>query len=301
MVPGTGTMQATRSWVAVAVGLVGLVIPASAGAATQVGKTFNPDESCPPNSTFLMSGVPGFTVPSNGVITSWRFQAPSTFVPTTLKLKMARHASGNDFTIIGESDPQSPTPSQLNFYPTRIPVLTGDVLGMYMASPDPRFCGHTLVSTTFHKLLDADPPPGTTFTYTMDADFEIDISATVEPDADNDGFGDETQDQCPGQAGPVNGCPEPTDNSAPSTAITKGPKNKTRKKTATFEFTGADTKAIASFQCKLDARAFAPCTSPHTVRVKKGKHTFQVRAIDQAGNVGSPATDTWKRKKKRKK
>jgi hypothetical protein len=35
--------------------------------------------------------------------------------------------------------------------------------------------------------------------------------------------------------------------------------------------------------------------------VKKGKHTFQVQAIDQAGNLSSPATDTWKRKKKRKK
>jgi hypothetical protein len=95
--------------------------------------------------------------------------------------------------------------------------------------------------------------------------------------------------------------PEPGDTTAPDTTITKGPKDKTRKKTATFEFTGTDARAIASFQCKLDAGAFAPCTSPHTVRVKKGKHTFQVQAIDDAGNAdGSPARDTWKRKKKRK-
>jgi hypothetical protein len=33
------------------------------------------------------------------------------------------------------------------------------------------------------------------------------ISGVIEPDADNDGFGDETQDQCVGQVGPVNGCP----------------------------------------------------------------------------------------------
>ena len=39
--------------------------------------------------------------------------------------------------------------------------------------------------------------------------------------------------------------------------------------------------------------------TPHTVKVKKGKHTFQVQAVDQAGNVGAPATDTWKRKKRR--
>jgi hypothetical protein len=37
------------------------------------------------------------------------------------------------------------------------------------------------------------------------------------------------------------------------------------------------------------------CTSPYTVKVKKGKHSFQVRAIDQAGNVdGTLASDAWK-------
>jgi hypothetical protein len=92
------------------------------------------------------------------------------------------------------------------------------------------------------------------------------------------------------------------DQSPPETLITKGPKDKTKKKTATFEFTGTDTRAISGFQCNLDAGAFAPCTSPYTVRVKKGKHTFQVQALDQTGNAdGSPATDTWKRKKRRKK
>jgi hypothetical protein len=33
------------------------------------------------------------------------------------------------------------------------------------------------------------------------------VDATVEPDVDADGFGDETQDRCPGVAGPVEGCP----------------------------------------------------------------------------------------------
>jgi hypothetical protein len=54
------------------------------------------------------------------------------------------------------------------------------------------------------------------------------------------------------------------------------------------------SKATTSY-----AGAFASCTSPHTVKVKIGRHTFQVQAIDEAGNVGTPATDTWKRKKKK--
>jgi hypothetical protein len=94
--------------------------------------------------------------------------------------------------------------------------------------------------------------------------------------------------------------PAPPDSNAPNVTITGGPKDKTKKKTATFVFTGTDTRAISGFQCSLDGEAFRACSSPMTYKVKKGKHTFQVQAIDQAGNVGSPATDTWKVKKKRK-
>jgi hypothetical protein len=37
------------------------------------------------------------------------------------------------------------------------------------------------------------------------------------------------------------------------------------------------------------------------VKVKKGKHTFQVRATDAAGNIDpTPASDAWKVKKKGK-
>jgi hypothetical protein len=35
--------------------------------------------------------------------------------------------------------------------------------------------------------------------------------------------------------------------------------------------------------------------------VRKGKHHFEVQAVDGAGNVGSPASDDWKVKKKKKK
>jgi hypothetical protein len=93
--------------------------------------------------------------------------------------------------------------------------------------------------------------------------------------------------------------PPPGDSASPTAAITKGPKDKTKKRTATFEFIGTDARAVASFDCSLDGGAFGACTSPYTVKVKKGKHTFQVRAVDQAGNVGAPASDDWKRKKKK--
>jgi hypothetical protein len=91
----------------------------------------------------------------------------------------------------------------------------------------------------------------------------------------------------------------PTDTRAPKTTITKAPKPKLKKKTAKVAFS-ADEQG-AHFECKLDAGAYSPCTSPLKLkRLKKGKHVFSVRATDAAGNIGEPATAKFKVKKKRR-
>jgi hypothetical protein len=42
----------------------------------------------------------------------------------------------------------------------------------------------------------------------------------------------------------------------------------------------------SAFQCKLDKRAYAPCTSPREYRnLSPGPHVLRVRAVDAAGNV----------------
>jgi hypothetical protein len=87
---------------------------------------------------------------------------------------------------------------------------------------------------------------------------------------------------------------------SPETAITKSPRPKTRKRRATFEFTSDEPGS--SFECAVDGQLVkVACTSPFSVKVKRGKHTFQVQATDAAGNVdGTPATDDWKVKRKRR-
>ncbi len=92
----------------------------------------------------------------------------------------------------------------------------------------------------------------------------------------------------------------PTDASAPKVRISKGPKPKTGKPTAKFEF--AADEANVSFECKLTGKAvgkrfrkFKACDSPRTYRrLQPGKKRFEVRAADGAGNIGKPAKRTWK-------
>jgi hypothetical protein len=88
---------------------------------------------------------------------------------------------------------------------------------------------------------------------------------------------------------------------APDTTISAHPKStvKTGKKKATVKFSFTSDVPGATFQCKLDKGSFAPCTSPKTYRVKRGSHTFSVEAVGPAGTDATPATFSFKVKKKR--
>jgi hypothetical protein len=79
------------------------------------------------------------------------------------------------------------------------------------------------------------------------------------------------------------------DNQAPETTITKAPKPKTTKTTAKFRFKSSEPNS--TFQCKLDKGAFRKCdTGKMTYKhLEPGKHKFQVKATDAAGNTDSSA------------
>jgi hypothetical protein len=83
------------------------------------------------------------------------------------------------------------------------------------------------------------------------------------------------------------------DTSAPDTSITSGPSGTVRSTSASFSFSA--TQVGASYECKLDAGAWAACSSPKAYSaLANGSHTFSVRAKDAAGNVdATPATRTW--------
>lgn len=90
----------------------------------------------------------------------------------------------------------------------------------------------------------------------------------------------------------------------PQTTITKAPKKlkaKSRKKPAKATFEFSSSLAGSSFECSLDGAAPKPCSSPVSLRVKKGKHTFTVAAIAGGEKDPTAATATFKVKAKKRK
>src|SRR5262249_4240912 len=88
---------------------------------------------------------------------------------------------------------------------------------------------------------------------------------------------------------------------APTTSIDKEPKNKvkTKKKKVKVSYSFSSDAVGASFQCKLDKASLAPCASPFTAKVKKGKHEFTVQATNGGLTDQSPAIDDFKVKRKK--
>jgi hypothetical protein len=304
MPPEMYRLWAMGRWFTATLGIAAACVALTASpasAASQFGQTTGSAPCTAPQTLFQTSSPTGpYAAPAAGVITSWQYRSPMmSQIGRALELKVGRPAGGNTMTIVGESDRETPTIplSDLSF-PTRIPVEAGDILGLYVPDTDAPCSVGPSPGFGVHRILDnLDRPTGDTSTYTSVNQTQVNVAATLEPDADGDGFGDETQDQCPGV--PVG--EQPCDRVAPDTAITKKPKSKTKRKKAKFEFGGSDTRSVAGFQCSVDSAPFASCASPLTVKVKKGKHTFRVRAVDADGNVdATPAAVSWKVKKIKK-
>jgi Ca2+-binding RTX toxin-like protein len=95
------------------------------------------------------------------------------------------------------------------------------------------------------------------------------------------------------------------DRVAPDTAINTGPTGTVWQRYATFTFSGTDPNGgfsgdvagsgVARFECRLDGGAWNACPSGVGFdELGQGSHTFDVRAVDAAGNADStPSSRSW--------
>jgi hypothetical protein len=298
-------MRGGRALVALVALAAPLGLPTSAPAAEVIGNNGPSVGLCPSDRARVQFEMVGITYSPSvyGVITSWSARAEAT-PNRTLKLLVLRrnpYGMGNVWFVVQKDEVRTLTAAnQLNTFSTgvRLPIEPGERLGLYVpvqAGGGPCLTGGVAGDVLTNTASAGEPGfgPEASVDYTVPCNAcRLNASALVEPDADRDGFGDETQDACPTDESTQGQCV------VPETTITKGPKDRTKKKQATFEFSA--NVAGATFECSLDGGAFAPCTSPHSVKVKKGKHTFRVRATAKGQTDATPATDDWKVKRKKK-
>ncbi len=283
-------------WIAAA---LCVAIPASASGAVTIGSSLEVAAentiTCASLCTTSNSSLPdtstasaGLVAPSDGVVVRWRIKTGSPVTPVALRITRPGPGPLSDFTGAGTGPTETPALNTTSTFDVRLPIQAGDgvgidcceVGGLTALAPTPGS-----IFDTWNPLVDADMPklPNKSF-----ADIELLVSADIEPDADHDGFGDETRDQCPTDASKQGDC------AAPETKITKGAPTKTERTKVKFKFTSSEPDS--TFECKIDKEQFKACESPRKVKnLDEGRHKFKVVATDAAGNADpSAAKDKFK-------
>ena len=198
------------------------VAPAAASAATTIGanlstapKHMNTCDGPTPGSTTscdlapLTEGNVAQTAPSSGVVTRWRVVGGS----GPMKLRVLRPQSDGSFLFVSSSAVESPSNTGLVTFNTQLPVQAGDYIGIELES----------ATATLGVDNNSQAPVGTSAMAFagpvadggLEKPAEIAqqargyVNADIEPDADHDGYGDETQDQCPTNAATQGPCPPP--------------------------------------------------------------------------------------------
>jgi len=194
--------------------LAALTLAPTAGAAVEFGSNCTAREG-EPGLTFIdvvhSSAEPlPAAAPISGVITQGKvsFEVEKPTPGGTATLQVYRPAGPSQFTLIAQSSP-APISQGSNVFATRVPVLAGDHLGLVSQGTGEAgglFCDTSNPGDVM-AYTDEPPPLGGTGEFGSALGYRAPIAAVIEPDADNDGFGDETQDACPQSAAFQTACP----------------------------------------------------------------------------------------------
>lgn len=180
---------------------IGSNLPGASGTGTSPGGC---NSICTGVNVQLPATAPnGLTSPINGVVVRWRVKTSSTG-NNPVSLRIMRQGTGTNFTALRTSEQQSLNSTTVNAqeiaeFPTRLPIAQGDSVGLnpgnsalvWFATGGATSFTWSVSNGFNNGLPDNTSGPG------QPESLELRVQAVVEPDADNDGFGDETQDGCP--------------------------------------------------------------------------------------------------------
>jgi hypothetical protein len=200
----SGAMRSlARLLAVVSVCAVPLVGASGAAAAVEAGNNCPADTFAPSNSIVQLARAAGAPLPINapidGVITKWRVTlgtGSSGVYAQTLKV-LHPTVDPKSFEVLAESA-RGAVVEGMNEFDTRLSVRAGDRFGLNGLA-GVLYCNSAGGATDKLGFLSGNPTPGSIFIVTAEqANRLIPASVTIEADADHDGYGDETQDQCPG-------------------------------------------------------------------------------------------------------
>ena len=192
--------------VATVVAATVMVGTSGASAATEFGDNCPAVTGAPvPYTVTTLSGPAGsipLTAPTGGIVTKVKLSAPEAFpFAVPMQVKLLSPAGGTSFTVTNQTTVQFSGGASI--FDARMPVAAGEQLALhgspfsYMGTDYP---GLILLCASSGSAIGAslgDVPPGSTADFPEVTEGRVPVAAIIESDADNDGFGDETQDACP--------------------------------------------------------------------------------------------------------
>jgi uncharacterized repeat protein (TIGR01451 family) len=194
---------------------VALTGGSAAHASFTIGQTSGSTDSCGADQSFVQrttAGAPSYVASSAGVIVSWDYLAGTS--QPNIKLKVYRlKTSPSVWTLLHESAKSGGNgagqvhANTLNTFTESpgIPIGSGEYLGLTGLPGGVNNTGMGCVNTSSSSdavrvccaMGQADTTMGDNTFLGELPNIKADVSAVVEPDADGDLYGDETQDTCP--------------------------------------------------------------------------------------------------------
>jgi hypothetical protein len=189
-------------------------IPSTASATEVLGSVADAG-GCSDDTAYVgpsVSSGPDYIANAGGVVTTYSMTADSSTL-VTVRLLVLQPGAGTNYTAVQEDAARTQTvPGAVNTQTNiHLPIAAGQTIGLFVpnqASGEGWCLDYTGNPLDTYRDFSGEPPLNSPTAFSSHPDpIRLNLAATVEPDADSDTFGDETQDTCLGTAGPYSGCP----------------------------------------------------------------------------------------------